>query len=196
MPDVEAWTFNSVRSSADRIRRLGINFGAPGDRRTDDGTLWLDFPSVGGPSPDVPLSIHGDALTYFREHSLRVGSQQMPWVFASGVRGTRRITIQCADSAKSDASPLPYSVRLYWRSADGPELQRMVTSSVQVTGSQQPCTCEEVATTATNTACVVQHWRNIPVKNQLEIEVGPIAGTDPTSLQERPLLCGIEIVAE
>ena len=196
MPDVEAWTFNSVRSGADRIRRLGINFGAPGDRRTDDGTLWLDFPSVGGPSPDVPLSIHGDALTYFREHSLRVGSQHLPWVFASGVRGARRITIQCANSAKSDVSPLPCSVRLYWRSADGQELQRMVTSSVQVTGAQQSCTCEEVATTETNTACLVQQWRDVPVKNQLEIDVRPIAGSDPTTLQERPLLCGIEIVAE
>ena len=28
MPDVEAWTFSSVRSSTNRVRQLGINFGA------------------------------------------------------------------------------------------------------------------------------------------------------------------------
>ena len=34
-----------------RIRRLGLNLGAPGDRMTEAGTLWLDHPAVGGPSP-------------------------------------------------------------------------------------------------------------------------------------------------
>ena len=32
-----------------------MNFGAPGDRRSPDGTLWLEYPSVGGKSPDVPI---------------------------------------------------------------------------------------------------------------------------------------------
>ena len=36
-----------------QIQRVGINFGAPGDRMTREGTLWLDFPSVGGPSPEL-----------------------------------------------------------------------------------------------------------------------------------------------
>ena len=35
------------------IVRLGLNLGAPGDRQDAEGTLWLDYPSVGGPSPDV-----------------------------------------------------------------------------------------------------------------------------------------------
>ena len=38
----------------------GINFGAPGDRKTDDGTLWLDWPSVGGPSPEISVRTEGD----------------------------------------------------------------------------------------------------------------------------------------
>ena len=58
MPDVEMWTFNSIPSSGKRVLRLGINFGAPGDRKADDGTLWLDFPSVGGPSPRCPVDPH------------------------------------------------------------------------------------------------------------------------------------------
>ena len=201
MPDVETWTFNSVRSSPERIQNLGINFGAPGDRRADNGTLWLDFPSVGGPSPDVPLAIYGEALTYAREHALCVGTQRMPWVFASGVRGARRITVRLADTSAADSPPQRYSVRLYWRCDAGVQLQSLVASAVRVEGAVGPCACEEVTTrdSATNdpaTDCLVQQWREVSVKNQLEIDVSPISDPLLKSPQDRPLLCGIEIIAE
>ncbi|MFP6865343.1 MAG: PQQ-binding-like beta-propeller repeat protein, partial [Roseibacillus sp.] len=40
---------------AGKIQRIGINFGAPADRMTESGTLWLDYPSAGGPSPDLEI---------------------------------------------------------------------------------------------------------------------------------------------
>jgi len=46
------------------IRTIGINLGAPGDRRADNGTLWLEYPRVGGPSPDVPVSINPEKLLF------------------------------------------------------------------------------------------------------------------------------------
>ena len=49
--DFEQWaTWGAVPKAAihGKIQRIGINLGAPGDRKTRDGTLWLDFPSVGG----------------------------------------------------------------------------------------------------------------------------------------------------
>ena len=42
------------------VKRAGINLGAPGNRFGDDGTLWMEFPSVGGPSPDLPIRVVGD----------------------------------------------------------------------------------------------------------------------------------------
>jgi len=46
------------------VRSVGINFGAPGDRRADDGTLWLEYPIVGGSSPNVPVTIDHDKLLF------------------------------------------------------------------------------------------------------------------------------------
>jgi len=46
------------------IRTVGINLGAPGDRRADNGTLWLEYPRVGGPSPDIPVSINPEKLLF------------------------------------------------------------------------------------------------------------------------------------
>ena len=94
MPDVETWTFNPIPSSGQRVRRLGINFGAPGDRKADDGTLWLDFPSVGGPSPDVPLTITGDA-TGIRPRA-RVAGRRATVAVGVRIRRTRRSACQHA----------------------------------------------------------------------------------------------------
>src|SRR5213080_2766844 len=53
MPESEMWTFQGSRSVTGPVRHVGINLGAPGDRKAADGTLWLEYPSVGGPSPSV-----------------------------------------------------------------------------------------------------------------------------------------------
>ncbi|MBM3240687.1 PAS domain-containing protein [Candidatus Poribacteria bacterium] len=46
------------------IRTIGVNLGAPGDRKADNGTLWLEYPRVGGPSPDIPVSISPEKLLF------------------------------------------------------------------------------------------------------------------------------------
>jgi len=60
MPDVEVWTTFPQYKVEGRIRRVGINLGAPGDRRTEDGTLWLEHPVVGGASPKIEIRVGAD----------------------------------------------------------------------------------------------------------------------------------------
>ncbi len=81
-----------------KIHRIGINFGAPGDRMTEDGTLWLDYPNVGGPSPRVRVEIEpaGTPLRYEYQHSLWIenGSEEIwPWVVGSAVIGAGEVQI-------------------------------------------------------------------------------------------------------
>jgi hypothetical protein len=54
-PAAEVWTYQGYAWSGAPVRRVGLNFGAPGDRLAADGTLWLDWPSVGHASPDLPV---------------------------------------------------------------------------------------------------------------------------------------------
>lgn len=90
------------------IQRVGINFGAPGDRVTEAGTLWLDYPSVGGPSPVVEVAVEPASAQYFYHHSLFVrGGCGWPWVAASGVEGLARLTLR-------GLAPGRYTVRLYF----------------------------------------------------------------------------------
>ncbi len=88
----------------------------PGDRRAPDGTLWLDYPSVGGESPDVPIDIQGNDLRYSRHHASLVKDSHPNWVFASHVRGVRELRITLTQASEQDV-PEKYRVRLFFATA-------------------------------------------------------------------------------
>ncbi len=92
MPELEMWTHNDFSYDGNIVQRVGINFGAPGDRRADDGTLWLEYPKVGGPSPTIQVKIP-ESATFFRHHASKYGNKPTSWVDASGIVGAENIEI-------------------------------------------------------------------------------------------------------
>ena len=131
MPDVEVWAFNYMKWDKKPVRRVGINFGAPGDRRAQNGTLWLDCPSVGGPSPDLPVTIVPKKPECFRKHSTAVkgpparnacppkprrrrglwpGGKRLKWVAASGAKGIRRFELTLGPAGRKRR----YTIRLHF----------------------------------------------------------------------------------
>ncbi|NOZ21561.1 MAG: PQQ-binding-like beta-propeller repeat protein [Planctomycetes bacterium] len=112
-PCVEAWSFNAYPDveKPTPVKRVGINLGAPGNRMARDGTLWLEYPSVGGPSPDVPISIESRDVKTFRCHTSRLASQPrakaptpLNWVAASGIEGEATITLRPFLQPRKEAS--------------------------------------------------------------------------------------------
>ncbi|KAF0181340.1 MAG: RTX family calcium-binding protein [Limisphaerales bacterium] len=96
MPEMELWAYTQFgldATNGDRVERVGINFGAPGDRRAEDGTMWLEHPSVGGDSPGVPITVTGKGTNYFRRHASQMSGAGLPWVMASGLRDCETITV-------------------------------------------------------------------------------------------------------
>lgn len=96
MPEMELWAYSQFgldATNGDRVERVGINFGAPGDRRAEDGTMWLEYPSVGGDSPGLPITVTGKGTNYFRRHASQMSGAGLPWVMASGLRDCETITI-------------------------------------------------------------------------------------------------------
>ena len=93
-PTHEQWaTFGEIDSKD--IARVGLNFGAPGDRTTDSGTLWLDLPSVGGPSPLVRAAVEPATAKTYYHHALWIrGGRGWPWDAASGIRAIHSLKIE------------------------------------------------------------------------------------------------------
>ncbi len=96
MPEsFEQWTAWGDLAQDGPVQRAGINFGAPGDRMSADGTLWLEWPKVGGSSPDVRVHVSPPDVQPFYRHSLWMnGGQGAPWLFASGIKGVQSLRIE------------------------------------------------------------------------------------------------------
>jgi hypothetical protein len=97
MPEMDLWTYSQFGldgEEGERIQRVGINFGAPGDRRAPDGTLWLEYPDTSeGISPGVGIKVEGANAKYFRRHTSQVNGDGLAWVGASGLVGAETVTI-------------------------------------------------------------------------------------------------------
>lgn len=87
------------------LRRVALNLGAPGDRRDDSNTLWLGFPR---PQSSMSVLRHGrldihvpfssvvrEGFGPYRLNADRVtiAGAARPWVYASGLRGVRRMDL-------------------------------------------------------------------------------------------------------
>ena len=92
-PSVEVWTFNRLAKDDQPLKQVGLNFGAPGDRRDADGVLWLDYPSVGGESPDVDVEFVGGRKTTRRFHASALGDKDLSWVGASALVGEGELLV-------------------------------------------------------------------------------------------------------
>ena len=95
MPEAEFWTFGGKS----RKGRLGVNLAAPGDRRAEGGTLWLDVPSKGGSSDRATVRFEPEFPELFRHHASFVQAGPLPWVAASGARGLKRLTLDAEDGS-------------------------------------------------------------------------------------------------
>jgi len=174
-----------------RIERLGINLGAPGDRMTESGTLWLDYPSVGGPSPEVSISTAPKDSACYYHHSLWVeGGDGMPWVTASGVEGVQSISVglvpaQCEGSDANDV--LPYTVRLYFAEpGDTKPGERVFDVSLQ--GEQVLKGLDVVKAAGGRMRGMVKEFRAVKVGRTLELSLTAASGA--------PIISGIELMLE
>src|SRR5262249_12181030 len=127
-PEVETWTFTTARSVSGVVRRAGINLGAPGTRKAEDGTLWVGYPPAGGPSPRLTITTTPARPETFRMHASQVRGEGPAWVSASGLKGVRQLTVRLGP----DAKPRLYTVRLTFLEPDRlPEGQRVFDVAVQ-----------------------------------------------------------------
>ena len=183
--NVEVWTFTPRQWDGAPVRRVGINLGAPGDRMDYSGTLWLDFPSVGGKSPDIPVVVEGGTAGYFRHHSSVLRGGGLRWVAASGVTGAGRIRVTLS---KEKTQPRPCTVRLTFAE---PRLAAKAGDrvfDVSLQGRPVLKGFDIIRAAGGSRRAVVKEFGGVMISRDLDIVLGAERG--------ETLLCGVEIVAE
>ncbi|MFP4057831.1 MAG: PQQ-binding-like beta-propeller repeat protein [Candidatus Brocadiia bacterium] len=179
MPELEYWTFGGNLQPG----RLGLNFGAPGDRRAADGTLWLDVPSVGGPSPHVEVQVRPRTARTFRHYVTWVrGGEGLPWVAASGLVGAREIAVTPPRAGT-------YTVRLAFVEPEelGPG-QRVFAVALQ--GERALPRLDVARAAGGPRRGLVRDFGPIAVRDRLVVGLRPEPGSKPA------VLCGIHLVVE
>ncbi len=184
MPENEMWTFLGSLETKGAVRRLALNFGAPGDRRTEDGTLWLEHPSVGGKSPAAPVKTVPETPETFRRHSWRVEGGGIPWVAASGVRGMTSLTVTLDPEAKVDR---PYTVRLHFAEPDevGPGGR---VFDVALNGREVLKDFDIAREAGGRLRAVVREFTGVRARKELALTLAPRVS--------ETILCGLEVTAE
>ncbi|MBM4025789.1 MAG: hypothetical protein FJ280_10345 [Planctomycetes bacterium] len=187
MPEVEMWSFSAIPTGQGPLQRVGINLGAPGDRLADNGTLWLEHPSVGGKSPELEIALTPEKPSWFRRHSLRVQRGNLPWVEASGARGLRSVRVKL--SGKESPAPRTYTVSLHFLEPDDKKPGERVFD-VALGDRTVLKGFDIVAQARSANVGLVQTFPAIPASDSLTITLTP---ADPNM---ETILCGIEIIAE
>ncbi len=189
-PEVDVWTFNSFDWDGAPVRRVGINLGAPGDRRDAADTLWLDYPPGESPSPNLPLETAPEQPEFYRHHSSRItadGNGELAWVGASGIRDVQSMAITLAGE---DAKPRKYTVRLHFAETEPVEKGQRVFD-VSLGGHAGGLKgFDVVAAAGGRNRAVIREFTGVEVTDKLTVTLAPAAGSLPA------ILCGIEIVAE
>jgi outer membrane protein assembly factor BamB len=217
MPEVAYWTFDyyTLPEEPTPVKQVGINFGAPGNRYAENGTLWLEFPSVGGPSPDVPVRAEYQDPKWFRHHSSAVQGPYN-WITASGVTGLREVRVRMfiqpgknpslvdafdkhigqiptwpeAQIKGSFEQARPFTVRLYFAETEPCETGRRVFD-VSLQGRRVLENFDIAKEAGGINRTVVREFKGIEVQDDLKIALARAAASEA-----EPLLCGIEIIAE
>ena len=177
----EQWaSWGKCEIPAGKIQRVGINFGAPGDRITRNGTLWLDYPSVGGPSPMIDINVSG-MPRYRYQHSLWMqGDAKYPWVNASVAEGLREFKI-------TGLKPGHYVVRLYFNEPDDVAAgERLQTIQLQEATVKEDFDVAAESGGLMHAICL--ELEGINVQNELKLGLSSSRG--------KTIISGLELIRE
>lgn len=188
VPELEFWTFNGYQVGKKPVQRLGINLGAPGDRRVPEGTLWLEYPVVGGPSPDVQIRTRPEKPDWFRTHSALVEGDGPSWVASSGLRDLNGLTVKLVPGGKREVC---YTVRLDFVEPDDAAPGERVFS-VRLQDSEVLEKLDIVQEAGGRWRGVRRQFQHVRVVDDLKIELLPVG----RGSKRGPILCGVEVLAE
>ena len=188
VPETDMWTYSAHKAGDGPVQHLGINFGARGDRTAENGTLWMDHPSVGGASPSVPIDLVTDDPQWFHLPSTQVTGDGLNWVAASGVSGVESIKIPVLVGKNSEIPEnRAFTVRLSFIEPDAVEPgQRIFGVSIQ--GKRVLQDFEVMKEAGDTRRILVKEFRGVMADRDLTITFTPKTG--------QALICGVEVVAE
>lgn len=185
MPWMTYWTNSNYKWGGSRIRQLGLNLNAPGDRTSDKNVLWIEFPNAGGTSPDIPVKI--DTVNYFtiRKDPVTVSSENTPWISSSAIGGLRSLEITL--SKEKEVPETLYRINLYFSELENKKPGERVFN-VRLQNDTVLENFDIAGETGKTDKEVIKSFAGIKAGKSLKIDLMPVKGNT--------ILSGIELMQE
>lgn len=197
------WSIFVTHGQQSPVKRLGINFGAPGDMKDGDGELWFGYPRP-NTTPNSLVGLYGVQFTLsetvkpgmgFFSHDFvgaKIEGIDKPWLMTSGCVGLQKCSIPLIDDTWGE-EPGRYTVRLGFIAPEGDRAgQRVFDLKLQGKTVLEGFDLYGVAGGTGKT--VVKTFKRVDVKNALTLELAP-QGVNP-SKDEAPIVNFVEVVRE
>lgn len=196
--DVSTWAVCVQHGEETPVRRLAINFGAPGDWRDNDGGMWFAYPHP--PSTrwhSYGITFHLNEEFYGKESYFSrnfqgdaIENTDKPWLFASGCEGLKRLSVPLIAPGQPPAS---YTVRLYFAEPrTGPTGKRVFSIALQ--GQEVQGNAGVYEETGGHRKASMKEFKGITVEQDLAIELS--SNKSNPGREEAPILNALEIIRE
>ena len=185
MPWMTYWANSNYKWSGKKIKKLGLNLNAPGDRTSDKNVLWIEYPAKGGASPEIPVKIDTAGYREIRKDPISVISENTPWVSASAIEGVRSIEIEL--SSEKEIPETTYRINLYFSEPENMNTGDRIFD-VRVQDSKVLDDFDIIAQTGKKDKEIIKTFSGIRAGKTLKIEMIPEKGNT--------ILSGIELLEE
>jgi hypothetical protein len=135
---------------------------------------------------DLDMRLVPDGLEWINHHVSHMRGEGPAWVGASCAQGITGVNVTLS---KNEVAPRPCTVRLFFAEPEEIEAgQRLF--SIRLQGQEVRSNFDTIREAGGARRTVVQEFHNIPVGEELRVELIPA----PESPLQRPILSGLEIV--
>ncbi|TFG43585.1 MAG: hypothetical protein E4H43_01510, partial [Bacteroidia bacterium] len=185
MPWMTYWTNSNYKWGGSRIRQLGLNLNAPGDRTSDKNILWLEFPNAGGTQPEIPVKI--DTVNYFtiRKDPGSINSESTPWISSSAIGGVRSLEITL--TKEKEVTETRYRIKLYFSELENKQPGERVFN-VRLQNDTVLENFDIAGEAGKNDKEVIKSFAGIKAGQTVKIDLIPLKGNT--------LISGIELIQE
>lgn len=182
----KSWGIFSAVGPTTPVKRIGINFGAPGDRKDPSGQEWFGYPRPSSRKRlefvfDLKPKLESGGGWYSRNlESVNIEGTDKPWIYSSGGRGLQQFEIPLLGKGDPQCT---YSVRLHFsnlESADDGSLE------VRLQGK----TAEAKIQSVSSDSPIVKEFENVVVDRNLTVEL------EHAAAESLATISAIEVIRE
>jgi len=198
----QPWTVYVTPGELTPVKRFAVNFGAPADKKDDDGTVWFSYPNPNtrsythfpnyGVKLDLKVKILPEMGYFCHDFKGRdIAGTDKPWLFTSGCRGMTHCEIPLTDGVEDSSAT--YTVRLGFNAMpDDREGQRVFDIKLQDKVMLE--NFDILATAGHADKAVIKEFNGINAGSSLTLEL--LTKSSNPNMDKAPIINFIEVIRE